>query len=114
MAEPDILDVIARKEQELRARLLAARSRADAEIADARRRAARSRSESEEAARAETEAWRQVEIARVQQAADAWAAEALARSGSPPAAGLEMEAAVRAVFSAVLPRPDPTPRGRPG
>ena len=116
MAEPDILDVIARKEQELRARLLAVRSRADAEIADARSRAARLRLESEEAARAETDAWRRTEIERIQQTAQAWAADHLASNAGPVEAAGAVEAAVQSVLAVVLPRPAPaapeTPLGR--
>ncbi len=115
MPEPDILDLIARKEQELRARLLAARARADAEVADAAARAARLRAEREQSARAELDAWREAEIARVQRGVAGGAALA---DASWDEAGTDVGAAADVVVAAVLPRPAASraerPPGRPG
>lgn len=108
MPEPDILDLIARKEQELRARLLAARARAEAEVVDARHQAAQLRAESDRSAGAEIEAWCQAEVARVRQAADATKGVALDEVAED---GLtdRLAGAAEIVVSAILPHADPRP-----
>ena len=103
MPELDVLDVIARKEQDLRARRLAARARADAEIAGARSRAARLQSEREASARAEIETWQQAEFRRVRQRANEQARLASPATPAVVPAGI-LAAAVDVVVSAVLPR----------
>lgn len=100
-----LLEAIARKEQELRARLLAARAAAEAIIADGRRAAAELLAE--EARRSESEAERLVEqeFARARDAARRLVARAEAEARALEAESGHLEAAVSLVVDAVAPVP---------
>jgi vacuolar-type H+-ATPase subunit H len=104
MAEPTVLEMIARKEQELRARLLAARARADVLVAEASKQAGEVRTGAEAEARAQTRVWVEQEMARArreaEQVVDQATADARDRMGSPQG----LEAAVQLILDAVLAR----------
>jgi hypothetical protein len=109
MAEPSLIEVIAAKERELRARLLAARAEAEAIVADADRRAAALRRSEETAATAEIQAWLASELDRARRDVAAMSEAALAELRRRRAESVRRAAAVRRVLDAVLLR---SPDGR--
>ncbi len=102
MVAPTLLEVIAARERDLRARLLAARARADAIVAEAAAQAETLRQREEAAASEEARAWLEAELDRARceaEAAVAQAATELRRVSGDPA---ELQGAVDLVVGAVL------------
>lgn len=103
MAEQSLLETIAQKERDLRARLLAARARAAALVAEAERTAEELRAAEEAAAAAEVEAWLAAELARAQREVAELVAQASVAQG--PVDAERLAAAVAVILDAVLLRP---------
>ncbi len=102
MAEPTVLELIARKEQELRVQLMAARAEADALVADARTEAADLRAAENAAAAQDAQDWLNQELTRarneVEQMVSA-ATDAMGKLGDP---GPRRQEAVQHVLDEIL------------
>jgi vacuolar-type H+-ATPase subunit H len=102
VAELELLDQIARKEQELRARLMVAREQAEALVAEAARGADELRVWEAASAAAEAQAWAEHELKAARESAEEIVARAAEEARAVSANAARLGEASRLIVSVVL------------